>query len=151
MALAPASAFSRRLLIASVVFGLFVLFDIALFGWLIFRSLSQREVERVLLETRNEAETLARQIEHQAEGKGKDLYTAIATEHETQTYIDSVLRQRDIVQEVEIRDRKNVLVYKAKTRALLPVRSARTGPEVGTGELVPRVETKSTTREFQYN
>ncbi|HEY2738827.1 MAG TPA: hypothetical protein VGK45_10505 [Thermoanaerobaculia bacterium] len=52
----PKSVLSRRLLIASVVFGLFVLFDIALFGWLIFRSLSQREIERVLLETRSEAE-----------------------------------------------------------------------------------------------
>ncbi|HSS49051.1 MAG TPA: hypothetical protein VLX28_08895, partial [Thermoanaerobaculia bacterium] len=58
--------FSRRLLIASVVFGLFVLFDIALFGWLIFRSLSQREVERVLLETRAQAQTLAGQIAHRA-------------------------------------------------------------------------------------
>src|SRR5436853_4296575 len=151
MALAPASAFSRRLLIASVVFGLFVLFDIALFGWLIFRSLSQREVERVLLETRNEAETLARQIEHQAEGKGKDLYTAIAVEHETQTYIDSVLRQREIVQEVEIRDKNNLLVYKAKASARLPVRTRPSGPLVGTGELAPRVETKSTNREFQYD
>jgi hypothetical protein len=48
---APSSS-SRNLLIASLVFGLFVLLNIALFGWLIFRSLSQREVERVLLETR---------------------------------------------------------------------------------------------------
>ncbi|HZF10133.1 MAG TPA: ATP-binding protein [Thermoanaerobaculia bacterium] len=150
MALAPASAFSRRLLIASVVFGLFVLFDIALFGWLIFRSLSEREVERVLLETRNEAETIARQIEHQAEGKGKDLYTAIAVEHETQTYIDSVMRQRDIVQEVEIRDKNNLLVYKARTQASVPVRTPGGGPTVGTPELAPRVETKSVNREFQY-
>jgi signal transduction histidine kinase len=146
-----ASAFSRRLLVASVVFGLFVLCDIALFGWLIFRSLSQHEVESVLLETRNEAESVARQIAHQAQGKGKDLYTAIAVEHETQTYIDSVLRQRDIVQEVEIRDKNNMLVYKAKTSAMVPVPSSRSGPLVGTGEIGPRVETKSTDRELQYN
>jgi signal transduction histidine kinase len=144
-------------LIASVVFGLFVLFDIALFGWLIFRSLSQREVERVLLETRNEAETIARQIEHQAEGKGKDLYTAIAVERETQTYIDSVMRQREIVQDVEIRDKNNLLVYKAKTRAVVPVQSpgsnsgANPGPTMGTPELAPRLETKELKREFQYN
>ncbi len=146
-----ASPFSRRLLIASIVFGLFVLCDIALFGWLIFRSLSQREVESVLLETRTEAESVARRIAQQAQGKGKDLYTAIAVEHETQTYIDSVLRQREIVQEVTIRDRKNVLVYKAKTQALVPVRSARGGPAVGTGELAPRIEARETKREFQYN
>ncbi len=88
------SAFSRRLLIASVVFGLFVLFDIALFGWLIFRSLSEREIKRVLLETRTEAEKLAQQLARPAEGQGKDLYTAMAVERETQTYIDQVMRQR---------------------------------------------------------
>jgi signal transduction histidine kinase len=151
MAPVPASAFSRRLLFASVVFGLFVLCDIALFGWLIFRSLSQREVERVLLETRSEAETIAGQIAHQAQGRGKDLYTAIAVEHETQTYIDSVLRQRDIVSEVEIRDKNNFLVYKGRTRALLPVGGERREPALGTGELAPRVETKTTSREIQYN
>ncbi len=153
-----ASAFSRRLLVASVVFGLFVLCDIALFGWLIFRSLSQHEVESVLLETRNEAESVARQIAHQAQGKGKDLYTAIAVEHETQTYIDSVLRQRDIVQEVEIRDKNNMLVYKAKTSATVPVTTPPSGGNLGptlgpieSGELGPRVDTKTTNREFQYN
>ncbi|MEA2691691.1 MAG: two-component system, NtrC family, sensor histidine kinase HydH [Acidobacteriota bacterium] len=151
MAPVAASPFSRRLLIASVIFGLFILCDIALFGWLIFRSLSQHEVERVLLETRNEAESVASQIEHQAQGKSKDLYTAIAVEHETQTYIDSVLRQREIVQEVEIRDKNNVLVYKAKASARLPVRARPSGPSVGTGELPPRIETKSSNREFQYN
>jgi signal transduction histidine kinase len=154
-----ASAFSRRLLIASVIFGLFVLCDIALFGWLIFRSLSQHEVESVLLETRNEAESVARQIAHQAQGKGKDLYTAIAVEHETQTYIDSVLRQRDIVQEVEIRDKNNLLVYKARTSATRPMPRPHggtggvpvVGPIVGNPEIGQRVETKSTSHEFQYN
>ena len=108
---------SRRLLIASAVFGLFVLLHIALFGWLIFRSLSQREIERVLLETREEAETLARQIAGRAERQGKDLYTAVAVERETQTYIDSILRQRDIVRQVEIRDKNGVLVFQSVNQA----------------------------------
>ena len=94
------AAFSRRLLIASLAFVAFVLCDIALFGWLIFRSLSQREIERVLIETRTEAESLAHQIEKRAERQGKDLYTAVASERETQTYIDSILRRREIVQTV---------------------------------------------------
>src|SRR5947208_14931208 len=103
------STSSRKLLIASLVFGLFVLCDITLFGWLIFRSLSQREVERVLLETRSEAEKVAKQIARRAE-REKDLYTAVASERETQTYIDQVLRQRDLVRRVEIRDKNGVLV-----------------------------------------
>lgn len=109
---------SRRLLIASAVFGLFVLFDIALFGWLIFRSLSQREIERVLLETREEAETLAQRIADRAARQG-DLYTAVAAERETQTYIDSILRQRDIVRQVEIRDKNGVLVLKSVNQAIV--------------------------------
>lgn len=103
----------RRLLIASVAFGVFVLLDIALFGWLIFRSLSQREVEKVLLETREEAETVAAQIEGAAERQGRDLFTAIASERMTVTSIDSLLRQRELVRRVEIRDPNGVLVYRS--------------------------------------
>ncbi|MES1241140.1 MAG: ATP-binding protein [Acidobacteriota bacterium] len=110
-------ALSRRLLAGFLVFGLFVLFDIALFGWLIFRSLSQREIERVLLETRTEAEGLAKQIARRAEKQGKDLYTAVAVERETQTYIDSILREREIVRKVEIHDSKGVLVFEGQSRA----------------------------------
>jgi signal transduction histidine kinase len=112
---------SRRLLAASLVFVVFVLADIALFGWLIFRSLSQREVERVLFETKTEAESLARQIARQADRRGKDLFTAVAVEQETQTYIDSLLRKRDFVRTVEIRDRNGVLVYESKSHATVPV------------------------------
>ena len=111
---------SRRLLAAGLVFGLFVLFDIALFGWLIVRSLSQRELEKILLETRVEAEGLATRIAGRAQEEGKDLYTAIALERETQTYIDAVLRQRDIVQTVEIRDRNGLLVFRSSAKATVP-------------------------------
>lgn len=123
------SVFSRRLLIASLAFLLFVLADIALFGWMIFNSLSQREIERILLETRAEAESLANQIERRAERQGKDLYTAVASERETQTFLDSVLRRRQIVQTVTIRDKDGVLVYTQQTHAELPVRQR--DPEIG--------------------
>src|ERR1700688_534458 len=121
MAGAVKTHLSRQLLAASLVFVVLLLAVIALFGWLIFRSLSQREVERVLLETRAEAESLAKQIARQAERQGKDLFTAVAVEQETQTYIDSILRQRDFVRTVEIRDRNGVLVYESRSKATLPV------------------------------
>ena len=123
---APSSS-SRNLLIASLVFGLFVLLNIALFGWLIFRSLSQREIDRVLLETRSEAEKLAQQIARRADREGKDLYTAVAVERETQTYIDQILRQRELVRRVEIRDRNGVLVYEGRSEARMPVDAEREG------------------------
>jgi signal transduction histidine kinase len=122
------SAFSRRLLVASLVFGLFVLFDISLFGWLIFRSLSQREVERTLLETRAEAEKLANQIARRADRDGKGLYTAVAVEQETQTYIDQMLHQREIVRRVEIRDKNGMLVYEGRANARVMAEPERRSP-----------------------
>jgi signal transduction histidine kinase len=138
---------SRRLLMASLVAALFVLANIALFGWLIFRSLSQKEIESALFETRSEAESLAKQIARQAERQGKDLYTAVAVEQETQTFIDSVLRQRRFVKTVEIRDRNGVLVYQSELRATMPVapRPPSRVPELPAAG--PRVENK----EFQHS
>jgi signal transduction histidine kinase len=132
---ASSSTSSRKLLIASLVFGLFVLFDLALFGWLIFRSLSQREVERVLLETRTEAQKLAQQIARRADREGKDLYTAVAVERETQTYIDQMLRQRELVKRVEIRDRNGVLVYEGRSQA-----APLTPPVISSPELQRHIE-----------
>jgi signal transduction histidine kinase len=149
---APSSS-SRKLLIASLVFGLFVLCDITLFGWLIFRSLSQREIDRVLLETKSEAEKLAQQIARRADREG-NLYTAVAVERETQTYIDQVLRQKDLVRRVEIHDRNGVLVYEGRGEARTqvgegaPPQVSQAPPGLTSPELqqhlepVPRVERK---------
>src|SRR5947208_11765482 len=134
------STSSRKLLIASLVFGLFVLCDITLFGWLIFRSLSQREVERVLLETRSEAEKIAQQIARRAE-REKDLYTAVAIERETQTYIDQVLSQRELVRRVDIRDKNGVLVYGGRSQARMQGRGEGGAPPIlGSPELQQHLE-----------
>jgi signal transduction histidine kinase len=134
MAGAVKTHLSRQLLAASLVFVVLLLAVIALFGWLIFRSLSQREVERVLLETRAEAESLAKQIARQADRQGKDLFTAVAVEQETQTYIDSILRQRDFVRTIEIRDRNGVLVFQNQSRGSFPV-----GPRSSVGARSPEL------------
>lgn len=127
----PASLTSRRLLLATVAFGIFLLLDIALFGWLMFRSLSEREIQRALVETRTEAENLAQQIAKNAEIH-KNLFTAVAVERETQTYIDSILARRDIVRTVEIRDKNGVLVLRDQRRTEL---FDPRGPLVGSAEL----------------
>ena len=120
----PAPGLPRRLLAVAVALGLFLLLDIALFGWLIFRTLSEREIERVLLETRQEAEGLAGRLAGRAEVAG-DLFTALAVETETQTYIDSVLSQRDLVETVEVRDQHGVLVLRGRTELTIPVPAGR--------------------------
>jgi len=112
----PASGGDRRLLLVFVALSLFLVCDIGLFGWLIFRSMSEREIERVLFDTRREAEGLAGRLAERASGRG-DLYTAIAVEQETQTYLDSMPQQRDIVRSVEIRDREGGVVFRSRTDA----------------------------------
>jgi signal transduction histidine kinase len=148
---AGAQRISGRLLAAGLVFGLFVLFDIALFGWLIVRSLSQRELEKILLETRVEAEGLATRIAGRAQEEGKDLYTAIALERETQTYIDSVLKQRDIVQTVEIRDNNGLLVFRSSAKATIPSLSPPAEATPERGAVPPQIEHKTFEHESTYD
>ncbi len=102
----------RRRRIWAAIVGVFVLADLSLFGWLIFRSLSQRELNRIVVEARAEAEELAEGIAGRVENTGRDLYTAMATESETRSYINRVLVQRDIVDMVEIRDMDGRLVFR---------------------------------------
>jgi signal transduction histidine kinase len=141
---------SRRLWVILGLLGLFILSDLALFAWLIFQTLSQRELDRVLLETRSEAQTLAGRIAGSAERSGGDLFTAVALEQETQTYIDSVLRQRQIVQTVEITDRNGVLVMKERREmeiaAASPLQTAG-DKEIGVRPGAPRVESRTVERQ----
>jgi signal transduction histidine kinase len=105
---------TRWFWILTALVGSFFLFDLGLFYWLVSRSLSQQELDRVLLEARQEAQQLAARLEHSAERTGGDLFTAVALEQQTQAYIDSVLRQRRIVQTVEVTDRHGVLVMRER-------------------------------------
>ncbi len=141
----PRRAGTRRLITASLLLGIFVLFDLGLLGWLIFRSLSRREVEQTLLETRQEAEKLADEIAGTASEGGKDLYTLIAVEREKQTYLDKILQGRDIVQTVEIRDAEGRLVFRALAEKFDPPRAPE-GPRLEQRELEPRVETSTVER-----
>lgn len=115
------SASSRKLFVAALLLGLFIFLDIGLFGWLLFRSLSKREIERVLLETREEAEGLAERLAGSAEEAGGDLYTVTAMEREVQTYIDSILKQRKFVRTVEVVDGEGRLVFRGAGETILEV------------------------------
>lgn len=137
---------TRRFWLVAGLVGLFILFDIALFAWLIFRSLSQRELDRILLETRAEAQDLANRLSSTAQRTGGDLFTAIALEQETQTYIDSVLRQRRIVQTVEITDRNGVLVMKERRESQIALPSPSLTPSPELRPSPPRVETRTVER-----
>ena len=110
---------SRRLFSIAVIFAIFIVLDIALFGWLIFNSLSQREVEKVLLDTRAEAEPLARKLEEQATSVGEDLWVAVSIGEKT-TYIQSFAARREMIRRVEIRDRTGAVVYQDEKAVEIP-------------------------------
>ena len=111
---------SRRLVFAAVTFALFVVFDIALFSWLIFKSLSQREVEEALLKTRAEAEPLAKKLEERALSLGQDLYVAVSVIQDQTTYIDAFPTQRERIRRFEIRDGSGTVVYQEESATELP-------------------------------
>ena len=134
---------------ASVLLGVFILLDLALFGWLIFRSLSQREVQRVLLETRQEAEGLAEQLAGRAREEGEDLYSVTTTEREVQTYIDSILKQRKFVQTVEVVDTSGRVVFRGTGEATFELEPLEF-PIIDTGESPGRVEVRPFERQTTF-
>ena len=142
---------SRRLLLISVLLGIFVLFDLGLLGWLIFRSLSKREVDRTLLEARNEARGLAEELSQRLSLE-EDLYTAVAKEREIKRYIDTVLRQRTIVRKVEIYDQDGQLVFRNEAVAEVPV-AVEGVPSLEIGELPQPFDTQESVSEstFEFN
>ena len=110
----------RRLAIAVVTFALFIVFDIALFGWLIFNSLSQREIDKIFLETRAEAEPLAKRLEEQALSPGQDLYVAASIVKED-TYLQSFPTHRELIRRLVIRNRNGTVVYQEESQHELPI------------------------------
>ncbi|MEO1083373.1 MAG: ATP-binding protein [Acidobacteriota bacterium] len=115
-------AAGRRPWLVGLGFGLFILFDIALFIWLVFNSLSQREVEEAILSTRESAAPIVAGLEAQALAKGsEDLFVLVSVAEETKTYIDSVLAARQLVSQVEIRDREGNLVLRKRDAEDLPL------------------------------
>jgi signal transduction histidine kinase len=142
------SALSRRLLYGTILVGILILCNLAFFGVLLFRSLSEKEIRRILLETRSEAEEIARELAGEVEREGgADLFTALVQEQETQTYIDRVLAKREIVATVRIFDRDGTLVFENRREthesADAPARIDITDP--------PAIETKVLHREIPYD
>jgi signal transduction histidine kinase len=139
MARSSVSPLARWLPIISAVFAIFVLFQLGLFAWLILRSLSQREVDRILLSAQQDATQVADQLAAEAEAQGEDLFTAVAVAQETMTYIDDVLLQRDFVDQVEVRNKEGVIVLQREVRTRIPEGGAVTAADLEPGELPGQV------------
>jgi signal transduction histidine kinase len=142
------AALSRRLLYGTILVGILILCNLGLFGVLLFRSLSEKEISRILLETRSEAEQIAQDLAGEVERQGgTDLFSALVQEQETQTYIDRVLAQRQIVETVKIFDRSGKLVFENKSRRL---ESGIDSPAIELADPLA-IETQVLNREIPYD
>lgn len=117
-----AEVFARRIRWLTAVFAVLLLLDFGFFGWLLFRSLSQRELERVLLETRESAEAAAASI-------GARLGEGAPTEELEQrtdfvTELSALARRKDI-ESVLVRTSDGILVYSLGSEAATEQSSER--------------------------
>ena len=144
------SRFQRRVLVVAVVFGLFALFDLALFGWLILDTLSRREIDRALLSTREDAIDVADQLARTALERNRDLLTVIATEEETMTYLENELAQQELVEEIQVVNEDGIVVYSTRTETVVP-NVDLTAEEIvlGGGELPPARDSVTETRRIE--
>ncbi|MEJ2086122.1 MAG: ATP-binding protein [Acidobacteriota bacterium] len=86
-----------------------------------------------------------------AQIEGGDLYTVTATEREVQTYIDSILKQRRIIQTVEVVDTEGKLVFRGENETDLRL-DPKDSPLIASGESPNRVEIpRESEREFPLN
>lgn len=103
-----AEVFARRVRWLTVIFAALLLLDFGLFGWLLFRSLSQRELERVLLDTRENAEAVAESIGSRLqEDEDPD---EVSQRSDFVTELSSLARRKDI-ESVLVRTTEGILVY----------------------------------------
>lgn len=101
---------TRRLLIGTIVFALFVVFDITLFGYLIFDSLSQRELEAIVLAARQEAQPVADILADHAENYDGDLPLALSVQLSI-GFVEGVVEQRELFRRVKVRDADGAVIY----------------------------------------
>jgi signal transduction histidine kinase len=94
--------------------GAFYALALAAYAGLIYRSLKQRELERMVEETRQGAKDLAQRVNESAMRTGGDLYTAVLLERETQRYVDALPHLKTIVEAIEITDLDGVLVMRER-------------------------------------
>ncbi len=132
--------FRRNLTITLSLLGLLTAGSVFLFGHLLFKALSKDVVDEALLYSRWDAERIAKGLVERA---GGDLYTLKRRQKETDLFVGSTLKERQVLSEVRVYDSKGKLVY-AYTGVLQKPQpeggvapEGRRGPELDTSPLQP--------------
>jgi signal transduction histidine kinase len=144
--MAGQGSLSRRLLAGVVLVGLLILLNLSWFGWLMFRSLSEQELSRIMSQTREEAEEVANEVAGEVDDGTPDLVSALVRRQETLTYIDQVLVMSDMVELVQFVDQDGTVLYETRRSTLTKLGESVDSPEGS----VPRVETLNVETELPY-
>jgi len=128
--------FRNRLTAVLVILGVLTAGSVALFGRLLFRSLSRDVVNDALLLSRLDAERIARGV---AERSAGDPYILKLKQTEIDRFIRQGLAERQILTEVQIEDvRKKEVIYSYASTLKVP-ESRGEGPEGGVGGAIDPV------------
>ena len=122
-------AFGRTLTAALVLFGLLTVGALVLFGFLLFRTLSKEMVDGALVDSKLDAERIARGVAERSSG---DLYSLTTRQTEIDRFVGNTLSERKVLSEVRVMDRSGKLVYQFKS-------SLQTAPKETAGPEGPHV------------
>lgn len=119
-------AFNRTLTAALVLFGFLTVGAVTVFGMLLLRTLSRDVMEQALVDSRLDAERIARGLGERSRG---DLYTLTTRQTEIDDFVGSALSNRKVLNEVKVLDRSGRVVYHFRSQLTRPEPDPGTGPE----------------------
>ena len=105
-------AFGRTLTAALILFGFLTVGALFLFGHLLFRTLSKEMMEGALVDSKLDAERIARGV---AERSAGDLYSLTTRQTEIDQFVGNTLSERKVLNEVRVLDKNGRVVYQFKS------------------------------------
>lgn len=119
-------AFRWTLTLTLGVFGFLTVGAVVLFGHLLFRTLSKDVMDDALVDSKLDAERIARGV---AERSGGDLYTLKTKQTEIDSFIGGALSERKVLAEIQVLDKEGRLVYLFKSSLQRPERGGGASAE----------------------
>ena len=134
-------AFGRTLTAALVLFGFLTVGALFLFGHLLFRTLSKEMMDGALVDSKLDAERIARGVAERSSG---DLYSLTTRQTEIDRFVGNTLSERKVLNEVRVLDKEGRVVYQFKSSLQAPQKDAlspegRTVVPVNPGETLETV------------
>ncbi len=114
-------AFGRTLTAALILFGFLTVGALFLFGHLLFRTLSKEMMDGALVDSKLDAERIARGFAERSSG---DLYSLTTRQTEIDRFVGNTLSERKVLSEVRVLDKEGRVVYQFKSSLQAPQKDA---------------------------